>query len=183
MSPLDQPTYQKLCQSPPPTLVLWTRPITEWGVWFPTGAPSALTMNPHWLVLLQNPCSWHTSFPQSNQDSLVSSRNLSGTVSNSDLKLAGSFTHDDILASAVPIARLITWNLSDNTTVASWNTKCSNTMTGTKDYLLQFLDLHQCQFRYKPELFHIPGIDNSIADDFIRLWYLNESTYPQTTCW
>ena len=40
------------------------------------------------------------------QDAFVSAANLSGDITNSDLELAGTIAHDDILASTVLITHL-----------------------------------------------------------------------------
>ena len=95
--------------------------------------------------------------------------NPSGTVSITDLELAGNVAHDDILSSTVHIAHLTTYNLYDNTTAVDWHTKCSTTTTGPVSYLLQVSALHQCHLRYKPDIFHIPVTANSMSNDCSRL--------------
>ena len=160
------------------------------GLWFHPGAPSALAITPHSSTFLQNPCLWRTTFPQSVQKYLVSSGNPSGTVFNSDLELAGTVAHDVIIASTVPVAHLTTLNLYDNNPDVSWCTKGRTTTTGPTLYLLRVSALHQRCFRYKPEIFHILGTDNSMAKNCSGLWYLYDSqllsysnlTYTQTAC-
>ena len=66
--------------------------------------------------------------------------------------------------------------------------KAALQLLGLQHILLHVSSLHQCHFRYKPELYHILGIANTMADDCNRLWHLNDSQlvsyfntkYPQT---
>ena len=124
---------------------------------------------------LQYPCLWRAPFPEEIQQAIVSSSNPLVDISNRNLELCGTVAHDDILASTVPVSHLTTCNLSDNTPSVAWRTKGSTTTTGPVAYLLQVSSLHQRHFRYKPELHHIPGIANTMADDCSRLWHLNDS--------
>ena len=161
------------------------------GVWFPplTNVPLAIT--PHQSDRLQQPCLWRSPFPPSVQDSVVSFSNPSGTITNSDLELAGTIASDDILASNVPLAHISTCGLCDNTPAVSWRHKGSTTTVGPAAYLLQLSSLHQRHFRYKPEFHHIAGEANAMADDCSRLWHLDDDallthfnlTYPQTQSW
>ena len=162
------------------------------GVWFSplTNVPLAIT--PHRSNLLQQPCLWRSPFPDSVQDDLVSFKNPTGSITNSDLELASTIpTSDDILASAVPIEHISTCSLCDNTPAVSWRTKGSTTTVGLAAYLLQLSSLHQRHFRYKPEIHHIVGDKNAMADACSCLWHLSDSEllthfnlhYPQTQSW
>jgi len=161
------------------------------GVWFPPGPAVPLSIHPHKKNSLQDPCLWRAPFPTYIQDAIVSSSNPDGDVTNSDLELCGTVAHDDILASTVPVSHLTTCNLSDNTPAVAWRTKGSTTTTGPAAYLLQVSSLHQRHYRYKPELHHIPGVINTMADDCSRLWHLTDSQlvayfnvkYPQQKSW
>ena len=162
------------------------------GVWFPPGPAVPLAISPYTAHRLQQPCLWRSPFPLTVQQDLVSFKNPNGTVTNSDLELTGTIAHDDILACAVPVAHLATCSLSDNTPAVAWRTKGSTTTTGAAVYLLQVSSLHQRHFRYdKPELHHIPGTINQMADDCSRLWHLSDSqllhyfnsNYPQEKSW
>jgi hypothetical protein len=161
------------------------------GVWFPPGPAVPLSIHPHKKNRLQEPCLWRAPFPPRIQRKLVSSSNMHGTITNSDLELAGTVAHDDVLASTVSVSHLTTCNLSDNTPAVAWRNKGSTTTTGPAAYLLQVSSLHQRHYRYKPELHHIPGIANTMADDCSRLWHLTDSQllhyfnikYPQPKLW
>ena len=121
----------------------------------------------------------------------MSSDNFTGKITNSDLELAGTIAHDDVLASTVPVHHLTTCAFSDNTPVIAWQTKGSTTTSGPAVYLLQVSALHHRHFRYKTELHHIPGDLNAMADNCSRLWHLTDdelltyfnSTYPQLRSW
>ena len=161
------------------------------GVWFPPLTNVPLAVTPHPSARLQQPCLWRSPFPQSVQQDLVSFINPKGSITNSDLELAGTIASDDILASAVPVAHISTCGLCDNTPAVSWRQKGSTTTVGPAAYLLQLSSIHQRHFRYKPEFHHIAGDANVMADDCSRLWHLSDSElltyfnshYPQTQSW
>jgi len=161
------------------------------GVWFPPGPPLPNAIHPPLSQRLQAPCLWRFPFPTSITSQLVSTENPTGAITNSDLELAGSVAHDDILASAVNVTHLTTCGLNDNTPTVAWRQKGSTTTTGPAAYLLQMSALNQRHHRYKPETFHIPGTANKMADDCSRKWDLTDDqlltyfdlTYPQSTSW
>ena len=161
------------------------------GVWFPPGPAEPLAIQPRPQDRLQGPILWRDQFPPIVQKKLVSFDNPRGTISNSDLELAGTIAHDDILASTVPLHHLTTCSFTDNTPAVAWRSKGSTTTTGPAAYLLQLSALHQRHFRYKPEVHYLPGTANAMADDCSRLWNLTDtqliayfnSNYPQPSSW
>ena len=161
------------------------------GVWFPPGPPSPNAIQPLKTHSLASPILWRTPFPDYIQQLLVSERNPKGTITNSDLELAGTIAHDDVLANSTSVAHLGTCGLTDNTPTMYWRGKGSTTTTGPAAYLLQVSSLHQRHYRYKPEFHHISGPSNAMADDCSRKWNLSDdelltyfnSTYPQTSSW
>ena len=68
------------------------------GVWFPPLAPTPLAIRPAKRHLLQRPCLWREQFPPEIRRELISFTNPNGRITNSDLELAGTIAHDDILA-------------------------------------------------------------------------------------
>jgi len=128
------------------------------GVWFPPGPAVPLSIHPRRKNSLQDPCPWRSPFLKLIQQAIVSSANLLGDISNSDLELCGTVAHGDILASTVPVAHLTTCNLSDNTPAVDGCTKGSTTTTGPAAYLLLVSSLHQRHFRYKRSLQHCTGV-------------------------
>ena len=137
------------------------------------------------------PVLWRSAFTSQTQASLVSFSNPTGTITNSDLELAGTIAHNDIVAQAVDTRERTVYTLSDNTPAAAWQSKGSTTTTGPAAYLLRLQALHQRQLRYLSRVTHIPGVANCMADDCSRLWHLTdnallahfESTYPQDKPW
>ena len=162
------------------------------GVWFPPSTSDPLAVRYPRSSQLVNPVLWRARFPHDVQRLLVSSDNPRGTVTNSDLELAGSIAQDDILAQALPGQHhLSTCTFSDNTPAVSWKSKGSTTTTGPAAYLLQQYALHRRHYRYQNELNFLPGSLNSMADDCSRLWHLTDNQllthfnhhYPQQKSW
>ena len=112
------------------------------GVWFPPGKPEPLALLPPKSARLTNPTLWHQPFSKNIQEQVVSYENPTGSITNSDLELAGTIAHDDVLANAVPVTHLTTCQLCDNTPAVAWRTKGSTTTTGPIAYLLQVSSIH-----------------------------------------
>jgi hypothetical protein len=140
---------------------------------------------------LHTPILWRAKFPTNIQSELVTHSNPGGTLTNSDLELAGTIAHADILSHTIDTRESTIHILSDNTPAVAWQTKGSTTTTKAPAYLLRLQALHQRHYRYCPTYSHIPGPANAMADDCSRLWYLDDSallthfnsTYPQATSW
>jgi hypothetical protein len=101
-------------------------------------------------------------FPLSIQQKLVSFTNPTGTVTNSDVELAG------VIAQHFDIRESTTATLSDNTPAVIWSRKGSTTSLKAPAYLLRMASRHQRFHRYCPEFSHIPGVANKMADDYSR---------------
>ena len=161
------------------------------GVWFPPDLKLPGAIQPCSSDCLTSPILWRCQLPTQVQNNLVSTTKSGGAITNSDLELAGSIAHDDILASAVPISRLTLSSFSDNTPTVVWRNKGSTTTSVPAAYLLQLASLHQRHHRYRSELNYIPGPRNTMADDCSRLWKLTDFdfisysniTYPQKKSW
>ena len=161
------------------------------GVWFPPVAPSPLTIRPPREQLLSQPCLWRERFPEHVTKQLISYSNPHGTITNSDLELAGTIAHDDVLAHAVPVTHVSTRTFTDNTPAMSWRTKGNATTKGPAAYLLQLSALHRRHHRYRNYCNFLPGHLNTLADKCSRLWNLNDAEllthfnthYPQETSW
>jgi hypothetical protein len=137
------------------------------------------------------PVLWRAPFDQPTQQSLVSWTNPTGSISNSDLELAGTIAQHDVVTHALDTREKTVYTLSDNTPAAAWQSKGSTTTTGPAAYLLRLQALHQRQHRYASRVSHIPGVSNCMADDCSRLWNLTDDAllshfnthYPQETPW
>ena len=137
------------------------------GVWFPPSTPSATTPD-------HPPIVWRWPHPECIQKQLVSFANPTGTISNSDLELAGTIAHQDVLVNAVDCAEKTLAIGCDNTPAVAWRKKGSVTTPGPASYLLREAALHQRQHRYKTNIFHIPGILNTLADIASRRFDLSD---------
>jgi hypothetical protein len=122
---------------------------------------------------------------------LVSFDNPTGSITNSDLELAGRIAHQDILAQEVNIAEANLATGTDNTPTLAWTIKGSTTTTRATAFLLRLSAFHQRFHRYQMQPFYIPGPLNRMADDTSRLWKLDDSqliahfnaVYPQNESW
>ncbi len=134
---------------------------------------------------------WREPFTPAVQRALVSTTNPHGSITNSDLELAGTIAQHDVLAHAADIREHTVHNLHDNTPAVYWQRKGSTTTSGPAAYLLRLQAVHQRFHRYVPHHDYIPGSSNVMADDCSRRWDLSDdalltffnSVYPQPTSW
>jgi hypothetical protein len=147
------------------------------GVWFRPDAP---------------PIVWRSEFPLAIQRALVTSDNRAGTISISDLELAGTLSHKQIAVQAISnVAERPIWLGGDNRASLAWATKGSSTASTARAYLLRLGALHQRRHSYVPQHDYVPGKVNVMADDASRRWDLSDaallthfnSLYPQATSW
>lgn len=138
-----------------------------------------------------SPYLWRQPFPPHITQKVVSWKNPQGTLTNSDLELAGTIAHHGVLTSTADVRERTVATLTDNTPAMAWQTKGSTTTTAAPAYLLRLQALHQRHHRYLPLHSHIPGKANVMADDCSRLWQLSDaqllsrfdSLYPQSKPW
>ena len=148
------------------------------GVWLPTD-PSL------------SPLMWRSQFTTDTTERLVSSENLTGTLTNSDLEQMGLVCHPDILAQAYDIRERTICAMSDNTAAISRDQRGSTSVNAPSSYLCRLASLHQRAFRYRLRSSYIPGPLNVMADALSRKWELNDSQlsalfnsiYPQARPW
>ncbi|KAL7577853.1 hypothetical protein ACA910_010599 [Epithemia clementina (nom. ined.)] len=100
---------------------------------------------------------WRAPFPPNIQQRLVSHSNPNGTISNSDLELAGALVHQDVLAQMADIRKLTTLAFHDNTPAVYWQHKGSATTLGPAAYLLRMRAIHQLFHRYIAHQDYIPA--------------------------
>ena len=138
-----------------------------------------------------SPIVWRVTWPKTISAALVSRDNPTGTITNSDLELAGAFLHHACAAACFDIRERTVKSSTDNTPTLYWERKGSTTTTGPAAYLLRLQALHQRFHRYIKQHDYIPGPDNKMADDASRLHHLSrqqflthfQSTYPQNRSW
>jgi hypothetical protein len=137
------------------------------------------------------PLLWRAKFDASVTEHVVTFRNRKGDITNSDLELAASVVHADVLAQQVDIREHTIHNFYDNTATKYWHNKGSTTSAAPAAYLLRLQSLHQRFYRHIPMHDYIPGDANRLADECSRLWRLTDSEllahfnslYPQTRSW
>jgi hypothetical protein len=135
---------------------------------------------------------WREPFSLEVQQKLVSTKNPTGTLTNSDLELAATIAQHHILEEAgYPMAGESTHNFCNNTPAVAWQTKGSTSTTQVTADLLRHAALHQRDTGHVQRFEHLAGERNVMADDASRLWtktdanlllYFNEK-YPQTKPW
>lgn len=134
---------------------------------------------------------WQQPFPEAISQDIVSFANPTGKLTNSELELLATIAHHDILVQTADIRERTVFTLTDNMATQAWQSKGSATTTGPVAYLLRAQALHQRHHRYLPQLGHIKGKANQLADECSRLWHLTDdqllthfnSHYPQMTSW
>ena len=147
-----------------------------------------------WFDVLDDrapPLVWRQRFPESIANNLVTAANPTGTISISDLELAGVIAHQEVLSSVRDVRERTIWIGSDNQAAVAWATKGSATSLAARSHLLRINALHQRAHRYVARHHYIPGPVNAMADDASRRWDLSDhdllthfnSIYPQRTSW
>ena len=137
------------------------------------------------------PLLWRTPFPRNVQALLISEHNPNGSITNSDLELAGQIAAQDILLNLFDCRERTLSLFTDNVSARAWQRKGSTTTLGPAAYLLRLLSMHQRHYRYRTTFDYLPGPVNVMADDASRLWHLSDnellthfnSNYPQTRPW
>jgi hypothetical protein len=137
------------------------------------------------------PIVWRARFPERISQDLVSFRNPHGSITNSDLELAGGIINDEAAAQCFDIRERTTKASTDNLAMMYWHRKGSVSSNSATACLLRIQALHQRYHRYHPLKDYIPGPKNTMADDASRLHTLSDpaffnhfnSTYPQPQSW
>ena len=166
------------------------------GVLFPSNRVAYRTAPTHGLPLQarrqpQTPIVWRWPFPRELQQRLVTYSNPQGTVTNSDLELAGSVMQHEAAAQCFDVRERTIHSKTDNTATMYWARKGSATTKAAATYLLRVNSYHQRHHRYVPRHDYIPGPANTMADDASRLQHLTNDeflthfnvVYPQSTPW
>jgi hypothetical protein len=137
------------------------------------------------------PILWRHAFPSLLRDRLVSYSNPRGSLTNSELELAGAFLHQEAAAQCFDIRERTLRSGTDNIATLYWSRKGSATTTSPTASLLRQMALHQRCHRYIPLRDYEPGVHNRMADDASRLFHLTDCellthfnlTYPQPQPW
>ena len=111
---------------------------------------------------------WRCEWPKHIQDALVTEKNLLGTLTNSDLELAGSLLHLEAIANNFDMRERTILSKMDNLATLYWQRKGSATTTTQPAHLLQLFRIHQCYHCYMPRHDNIPGKSNPLANESSR---------------
>ena len=90
--------------------------------------------------------------------------NPNGTITNSDLELAGGLMHLESLTQAFDITERTVLSKGDNLSTTFWEQKGSTSSDKPPAYLLWLFGIHQCFNRYIPQFDYISGASTHIAD-------------------
>lgn len=139
------------------------------GVWFPSHTIGSRMKNKNTL----HPLLWRYKWPQDIVDNLVTEDNPSGTITNSDLELAGGLLHLDVIAHCLDVRERTIVSKTDNLATLFWERKGSATNAAVTHQLLRLFGIHQRFHRYVPRHDYISGPSNPLADDSSRLFHLS----------
>jgi hypothetical protein len=178
------------------------------GVWFPvsqqlqsrpTASPSSAnekrvdddSCSPLAPSRDKGPILWRARFEPDIVEDLVSFKNPSGRVTNSNLELAATIVQHDIAVHHYDVRERTISSGSDNTPAVAWQQKGSTTTSSAPAYLLRLQALHQRFHRYFSSIFYLPGDVNIMSDDASRLFALSDvnllthfnTVYPQMNSW
>jgi hypothetical protein len=160
---------------------------------FGTADASGQGMGGVWLSAMPDFCPilWRAPFPPNIQCRLITDDNPTGSITNSDLELAGQIAAQDALLQNFDCRERTLAVFTDNISARAWQRKGSHATLGPSAYLLRLLSLHQRHYRYNATFDYLPGPLNVMADDASRLWTLSNSDlltrfntlYPQNQPW
>jgi hypothetical protein len=141
------------------------------GVWFPADhiTPRGTTK--------RHPLVWRYQWPEEIRCHLIMEHNPHGTISISDLELAGRLLHLDVLCHHYDIRERTVLSKTDNLAALFWQRKGSTTSDKVPPYLLRLFGIHQRLHHYVPRHDYIPGGSNSLADDASRLFNLSDQEF------
>jgi hypothetical protein len=157
------------------------------GVWFPHQSLNPRT-HPS-ATPSHDPIIWRLQWPPDIVANLVTDDNPAGTITNSDLELAGGLLHLEAIVQNFDVRERTILSKTDNLATLFWQRKGSATSSKPPAHLLRLFGIHQRFHRYVPRHDYISGSSNPMADDASRLFHLTDSqflsyfntTFPQHT--
>ena len=138
------------------------------GVWF-----LGNHITPRTGYTNSKPLLWRYKWPQYIVDRLVTDKNPSGTISNSDLELAGGLLHLDVISQCFDVRERTILSKGDNLSTTFWQRNGSTTSITPPAHLLRLFGIHQRIHRYVPRFDYISGPSNHVADALSRDFHLS----------
>ena len=138
------------------------------GIWFPSS-----DLPPREGFVPATPVVWRYEWPHCISSQLKTDKNPHGTISNSDLELAGGLIHLECISQCYDIRERTVLSKGDNLSTTFWERKGSTSTNSPPAYLLRLFGMHQRFHRYVPRFDYISGPSNPIADSLSRNFALN----------
>ena len=136
------------------------------------------------------PVLWRALFPDEIRNRLVSDRNPTGTITNSNLELVGGLLHRECAVQCFDLTERTLHSETDNTPTLFWERKGSTSTASIPPTVLRAEALHQRYHRYVSRNDFRSGDTNTLADTASRfegtdteLLALFDSSFPQTKPW
>ena len=101
------------------------------------------------------------------------SENPTGTITNSDLELAGGLIHLEALAQTFDTREHTIVSKGDNLNTTLWERKGSATTNSMSVYLFRLFSIHQQYHGYVPQLNYLVVLSNHVADTLSRNFHLS----------
>lgn len=112
----------------------------------------------------RGPVVWQYKWPTDITARLITESNPHGSITSSDLKLAGGLLHLDALVRFCDVRERTILSKTDNLATLYWQRKGSTTTDKCPAHLLRLFGLHQRYHRYIPCHDYLSGPSNPIAD-------------------
>ena len=138
------------------------------GIWFPSAV-----LPPREGIVAATPVVWRYEWPPCISSKLKTDKNPTGTISNSDLELAGGLIHLECISQCYDVRERTVLSKGDNLSTTFWERKGSTSTNSPPAYLLRQFGMHQRFHRYVPRFDYISGPSNPIADSLSRKFSLN----------
>jgi len=120
---------------------------------------------------------WHHQWPQDIATCLITNKNPHGTITISDLELAGGLLHLDVLCQCYDVCECTILSKTDNLATLFWQCKGGTTSEKIPPHLLRLFAIHQLLHCYVPHHNYISGSSNPLADDASHLFHLDDSQF------
>ena len=119
---------------------------------------------------------WRLEWPEFITRCLDTDKNPDGTITNSDLGLAGGLLRLEAIVQTFDVHKRTVFSKGDNLNTILWEQKGSTTCNLPPAYILRLFGMHQRFHCYIPQFDYIAGLSNHVADALSRDFHL---TWPE----